>query len=138
MTALVVDASVAIKWLIGEDGSDAAERLLVQPLEFHAPELLKSEVASALWKNIIRGYFGLAEADAALGVLHRSVSAWHSTSDLIAEALSLACELNHPVYDCHYLVLARQLETKCITADERLLAKAGATGLIAGLADWKM
>ena len=48
MTALVVDASVAIKWLVGEDGSDAAERLLVQPLEFHAPELLKSEVANAL------------------------------------------------------------------------------------------
>ena len=44
---VVVDASVAIKWLIEEDGSDAA-RLLAATEVMAAPELLFVECASVL------------------------------------------------------------------------------------------
>lgn len=40
---------------------------------------------------------------------------------LQAEALALACHLNHPVYDCLYLALARREAATLISADQRLL-----------------
>lgn len=36
------------------------------------------------------------------------------------EALALACHLNHPVYDCLYLALARREAALLLTADQRL------------------
>ena len=45
---LVVDASVAVKWLIAEDGSDAAHRLAAGGDDLHAPRLMASEIANAL------------------------------------------------------------------------------------------
>ncbi|MCT4364708.1 MAG: type II toxin-antitoxin system VapC family toxin [Synechococcaceae cyanobacterium MAG-AL1] len=39
---------------------------------------------------------------------------------LQVEALALACHLNHPVYDCLYLALARREAATLLTADRRL------------------
>ena len=39
---------------------------------------------------------------------------------LQAEALALACHLDHPVYDCLYLTLARREAAQLLTADQRL------------------
>ena len=39
---------------------------------------------------------------------------------LQAEALALACHLDHPVYDCLYLALARREAAVLVTADKRL------------------
>ena len=48
--SLVVDASVAVKWLIAEEGSDFANRLVELGDDLHAPRLMASEVANALWR----------------------------------------------------------------------------------------
>lgn len=48
---LVVDASVAVSWLVDEEHSAAAKRLIDEPYELHAPRLLASEVANALWRK---------------------------------------------------------------------------------------
>ncbi len=40
---------------------------------------------------------------------------------LQAEALALACHLDHPVYDCLYLALARCEAALLLTADQPLL-----------------
>jgi hypothetical protein len=51
---IVVDASVALKWVIEEDGSDAAEALLLEePLT--GPDLLLVECANVLWTKARRG-----------------------------------------------------------------------------------
>ena len=39
---------------------------------------------------------------------------------LQVEALALACHLDHPVYDCLYLALARREAAALLTADQRL------------------
>ena len=44
---LVVDASVAIKWMIEEQDSALADRLLDGAHDFLAPELIVAEVISA-------------------------------------------------------------------------------------------
>jgi predicted nucleic acid-binding protein len=49
MTGFVVDASVAIKWLVDEPLSAQAARLLDDDLPLAAPELIYAEAASALW-----------------------------------------------------------------------------------------
>ena len=40
---------------------------------------------------------------------------------LLAEALALATHLDHPVYDCLYLVLARREVALLLSTDRRLL-----------------
>jgi len=40
---------------------------------------------------------------------------------LQAEALALAIRLNHPVYDCLYLALARREAATLVSCDQRLL-----------------
>ena len=45
---LVVDASVAVKWFLPEIDSDQALALLASDAVFHAPELLRLEIANAL------------------------------------------------------------------------------------------
>ena len=52
---LVVDASVAVKWLVAEDGSDAADRLLTDGDDLYAPRLMTSEVANTLWRKVRLG-----------------------------------------------------------------------------------
>ena len=51
----VVDASVAVKWLVAEDQSDTADRLLDGSHELFAPRLMASEVGNALWREISSG-----------------------------------------------------------------------------------
>jgi predicted nucleic acid-binding protein len=41
---------------------------------------------------------------------------------LQVEALALACHLDHPLYDCLYLALARQEAAVLLTADQKLMA----------------
>ena len=52
---LVVDASVAVKWLVEEEDSEAADRLLEQRHELFAPRLMASEVGNALWRKVRMG-----------------------------------------------------------------------------------
>ena len=69
MTGYVVDASVAVKWLVTESFSDQAARLLDKALMLIAPELLFAEAANALWVMCRRGDItkaDFAEAVAAL------------------------------------------------------------------------
>jgi predicted nucleic acid-binding protein len=136
VTGLVVDASVAIKWYVEEDDSETAHRILVSPPLLHAPALLKLELANGLWKNWRRKIVTIDQAGEAIESIDRTIGAWHDTGGLFAPAVKLAFDLDHVVYDCIYLALARQLGIPLITADKRLLAIAP-EGLVVALEDWK-
>lgn len=60
MRTIVVDASVAIKWVVEEEGSDAAAALADQDLT--APSLLMVECANVLWVKARRGELTSSEA----------------------------------------------------------------------------
>ncbi|HEV2461169.1 MAG TPA: type II toxin-antitoxin system VapC family toxin, partial [Ktedonobacterales bacterium] len=57
--AVVVDASVALKWLMVEAYADVAENMLrdwlIRGARILAPALLTSEIANALYKRVRRG-----------------------------------------------------------------------------------
>ena len=64
---LVVDASMAVKLLIAEEGSDAARDLVASGDEMHVPRLMASEIANALWRKARLGEIAHAEAGAMNG-----------------------------------------------------------------------
>jgi len=116
----VLDASAAVRLILGDPAAaDLAEVIGAAPLVL-APELMLTEVANALWK--------LQRAEQLAGLDPQQLLA--DASDLVdrvepdrhlqAEALALACHLDHPVYDCLYLALARREAATLITADRRL------------------
>ena len=45
----MVDASVALKWLVAEEDSAQANRLLQDDVRLYAPHFLELEIANALW-----------------------------------------------------------------------------------------
>ena len=55
MSLLVVDASVALKWVIPEYGSILALALRREH-RFTAPDLLIADCANVLWKQVRRGF----------------------------------------------------------------------------------
>lgn len=119
--ACVVDASVALKWVLNEEGSEQAAALL-DGRRLHAPALLRIEAANALWVVTRRG--GLTQDDAAdaLALIRRAPFApLPDTLDPVPRAFDLAQLLDHPVYDCVYLALALALECPVVTADSRFV-----------------
>lgn len=118
---LVVDASIAVKWLIHEDDSHVADRLLEGGHRLFAPQLMTLEVGNALWNKTRRGELDLWEAeDLALSIAEFAVE-WTTDELLVAEALRLSLTLNHPIYDCAYLSLANHIGAIVVTADKRFL-----------------
>ena len=66
---LVVDASVAVKWVVAEEGSDAAERLLANGEDLYAPRLMASEIANALWRKARMGEIERGRAGVLVGAI---------------------------------------------------------------------
>jgi predicted nucleic acid-binding protein len=47
-----------------------------------------------------------------------------STAELSGQALQVAIDTDHPIYDCFYIALAQRENAPLITADERQVAAA--------------
>lgn len=120
METLIVDASIAIKWVVEEEGTQAAVDLRSR-FRLVAPELLIPECANILWKKTQRGELMRDEAVLAASLLESSGVAFLSMTGLLKQAASLAIELSHPAYDCTYLAAAIQTGSRFVTADDRLL-----------------
>ena len=118
---LVVDASVALKWVIPEADSDRAAALLDHSLA--APDLLFAECANALWKKLRRGELTGEEAVTAAQTLGRAELTIVSAREYSARAVAIAAELDHPAYDGLYLAVAEALGLRLVTADARLMRK---------------
>ena len=120
MTGYVVDASVAVKWLVEEDHSDEAIGLLEGGSRLVAPTLLFAETANALWAMHRRGEISADDVSDAVDALRAApVLLPTPMLELAAAASRLGIDLVHPVYDCFYLALAIQTQYPVVTADKR-------------------
>ena len=122
MNELVIDASIAIKWVVEEEGTTAALALR-QQAKLIAPELLVAECANILWKKVLRGELSREEAVLASRLLEGAEIELLPTRSLLEVATRMSIELNHPAYDCLYLALAAKNKCQFVTADNRLLQK---------------
>ena len=118
---VVVDASVALKWVLPEkdtqnaldlwdEWQDAAELVV-------APPIFRAEVTNALHKRARRGDISHLDALEMLGSL-LGIVAIREPEGLYTSALSLSDELDMSAsYDALYLALAESVRCEVWTAD---------------------
>ncbi|MEQ8347111.1 MAG: type II toxin-antitoxin system VapC family toxin [Sneathiellaceae bacterium] len=106
MSLFVIDASVAIKWVIAEDGSDKALSLRREAHRSIAPDLLVAECANILRKKVQRAQISAAEAHLAARLLQAADVEILPARNLLEQTTRLAVDLGHPACDCLYLALA--------------------------------
>lgn len=122
MTGFVIDASVAVEYLLRTPlGITLADT--VENASLAAPELLDSEVMSALRRAVLTGRLERARAVMALSDLaiwpidrisHRTLalSAWENFGNVSA-------------YDAFYVAAARAMKVPLLTSDGRLARSTG-------------
>lgn len=118
---VLVDASVAIKWVVDERGS--AEAALLLDRRLLAPDLLCTECADILRKMARRREITSEEADIAARALESADLELVAMRPYLAAATALAIALDHPASDCIYVAIAAELAVPLVTADERWVKK---------------
>ena len=122
--ACVLDALAAVRLILADPAAaDLAERVGGAALVL-APELMLNELANTLWKLQRADRLNNLDPQELLAEARELVDRLEPDRHLQAEALALACHLNHPVYDCLYLALARREAASLISSDRRLNALA--------------
>jgi predicted nucleic acid-binding protein len=136
---VVVDANVAIKWFVQQQGSDDAGRVQAYQGPLIAPAMLISEATNGIWRHVAHGDLTESNAKAAVTGLPKWFDELVEDQLLASSALDLAIELNYAPYDCFYLVLAMRRAAPLVTADKRLINRLAPTHYashVVHLADW--
>jgi predicted nucleic acid-binding protein len=119
VTSFVVDANVAIKWVLTEIYTDNASRLLSNSYTLFVPDFFFSEIGNILWKQV---RFKLLTPEEAQWSYHQIVITplqIYQSQLLVPLGLDIAIRTQQAVYDCVYLALAVQQKCQMMTADER-------------------
>jgi predicted nucleic acid-binding protein len=124
MTSVVVDASIAAKWIFAEIDSPVALLLRAQwvrqGLQPTAPNWFLCEVANIVLRRVRAKTVALADAQQDFRELVRFIAVRQVDSSLSTRAIELALQFGQgAAYDAHYLALAEQLDCEYWTADEQ-------------------
>ncbi|MEJ0045830.1 MAG: type II toxin-antitoxin system VapC family toxin [Rhodospirillales bacterium] len=128
----MVDAAVAVKWVVAEDHSEQAASILRYGF-IHAPAHWLAEAINALWAKAARGDVAHDGAVSRAAGLRQAPVRPAALADLVEPALQLALTLGVTVYDSLHIALAQSLGAAFVTADLGLLRKVAAPALPAGL-----
>lgn len=119
MSAIVIDASVALKWLVEEPDSDLTVARSLESETRIAPDYLLMECAYVIWKKVGQKQLTHRTGEEIIDSLNTLPITFHATYRLITLSYKLAVELNCSVYDCSYLALALNYQCPVVTADKR-------------------
>ena len=127
MKSIVLDASVAAKWMLPAKGEllyDEASRLLVAyeagALSLIVPDVFWPECGNIVWKAVRRQRLPRAHAELAITVMQQRDIPTVPSTTLLLPALSMALDFDRSVYHCLYVALAVRTKNELVTADERL------------------
>lgn len=120
-----VDASLVVALFVPERLSMAAlalwEKWVLEDFHTVAPQLLRYEVTSALYRKSSLGLISREDHHAALQHFLTLDIEWIDPPALPIRATELAEQFQRPnTYNAHYLALAEHLECEFWTGDERL------------------
>lgn len=121
---ICVDASLVVKWLVPEEGSDAAMAL------FHvwrknreiliAPSLIDYEVGTVLRQKVLRGLLRTDDLFPIVELYQKIGLQCYHLANFVSQAVPAAASLEQPtVYDVAYLLTAKQHDAIYVTADQR-------------------
>jgi predicted nucleic acid-binding protein len=116
----VLNASAVVRLICHDPAAAGWAAQLSQASMVLAPELMLTEVANALWTLRRTGILEEVDPQVLLANARDFVDQFEPDRELQVEALALACHLDHAVYDCLYLALARREAALLLTADQRL------------------
>jgi predicted nucleic acid-binding protein len=121
----VLDANIAIKWVLPESDTPKALSLrddfLKEVHELIAPDVFPVEVAHALTKPERRGIIPQSDSIVKLADVLVIAPTLHSYLPLLTRAIEISSQSRIGVYDCLYVALAEREGCDLITADSRLV-----------------
>lgn len=121
----VLDASVAVKWVVPEEDSAKAIQLREdyhnQIHELIAPNLFFAEIAHALTKAERRGIIQQYESLAKMMDIAMNAPRLHEYGPLLADAMIISATSRCAINDCVYLQLALEQSCGYVTADQRFV-----------------
>jgi predicted nucleic acid-binding protein len=125
----VLDSCVAFKWLVPEQDTDKALRLLddFQKAihELVAPDILPVETTHALTRAQRQGRVTPQRCNQLFLDLLNQAPPLHPHLPLLPKAYSISLATRQGVYDCLYVALAEQEQCELVTSDDRLLKNLG-------------
>ena len=132
MKVAVVDASVAIKWVVEEEFSDQAGTLLTGTT-LCAPAHWQAETVNAIWGRVHRGKLSAADGRERASTLISAPVEAVPLAGLLDQAFHLAVALRLTVYDSLYVALAKVRSIPLVSDDRRLLRRMMAEPTLAAL-----
>jgi predicted nucleic acid-binding protein len=122
---VIVDASVAMKWVVDEPASASARRLISDEL-LAAPDLLFIECANVLNTKVRKRAISGLHAREALAAIESVPIRSVPIRPYVAAAHAIAAELGQTAYDSLYLAVALTERSTLLTADEKFVSAAHA------------
>ena len=135
MKHAVVDASYAGAWVLPDEHSDEAERLLMTVFDgkvaLAAPDLWHYEMCNLLAMAARRGRIGEAQALEGMELMSAMPINFHDHHGTLSRRrmLLLAARFSLSAYDAAYLELADRLQCSLLTNDDALRAAGAQLGL---------
>lgn len=127
---VVVDASVALKWVLQEEGDDRA-RALAAFETMIAPDLWLIECANVLTLRVRRGQIAADVAAQAVDFIASAPVRIVPTRGHVPTAHALSVALKQSAYDSLYLALALSERAVMVTADAAFFRAASAVAAYA-------
>jgi predicted nucleic acid-binding protein len=131
--ALVIDASVAVKWAVPEPLTNEAKTLL-DGGEMCAPAHWQAEAVNAVWKRAHRGQLSVEDAKECASVLVAAPVTPVPLVGLLEPAMDLAVKLRISIYDSLYVALAAERQIPLVSDDRELMRRMMAEPIFARLA----
>ena len=123
MSVFVVDASVAAKWFLLEEHSEAARRFRDPPYRLCAPDFFLLEMDNVFCKRVRRDELDAADAEVARRILRELPIQYRGFGALLDRAYEMAVETRTSPYDCLYAALAQVVGGRMVTADRRFFER---------------
>lgn len=121
----MIDASVAVRFVLTEDLSDKAILILEDfkkgLSELSAPKLIDYEVGNALWKAAIRNIIKKEDAEESVfSIIKFGIGSITLNSEEAKKALKWGIENKITYYDSVYVFASKKVKATFITADDKL------------------
>lgn len=88
-----------------------------------APDLIETEIVSALTRSVRRNHLSPDGARASFEIAQEVMPSTEPTQPLLKRAFELSLELQHPAPDCVFLALAERQKDLLATSDARFARK---------------
>lgn len=124
---MIIDTSVLFDLVVDGPKSAASAELISRQGMIMAPDLIETEIASALTRSVRRSYLTTEDARSSFELAQEIMPTIQPTQPLIRRALEMSLYLRHSTPDCVFLALAERQNDRLATSDARFARKLAGT-----------